>query len=111
MDLFGRLDLCIPRTPKGGPLVSRGMRLVFLPVPRILQQVFEYICPQLRHSLPKVGWPKSLAPIMGYSKLLLAESKKKLRRLVNECGEFVHEFTVTLHATTTPSRASLPSLE
>ena len=37
MDLFGRLDKCIPRTPKTGLLVSRGVRLLFLTVPQILQ--------------------------------------------------------------------------
>jgi hypothetical protein len=39
MDLFGRLDKCIPRTRKGVSLISRGMRLLCLTVPQILQQV------------------------------------------------------------------------
>jgi hypothetical protein len=63
MDLFGRLDKWIPRTRKGGSLISRGMRFLSDCTTNSPASL-EYICPQLRHSLPKVGWPKSLAPIV-----------------------------------------------
>jgi hypothetical protein len=57
MDLFGRLDKCILRIRKGwtNVNVSRGMRLLFLTVPQILQQVMSIFVRNFATSLLKIG--------------------------------------------------------